>query len=61
MIIETDFEIKKNSKGERATVRHFLMDSDSDAAALPADAPVGSDALSDTSVFVKFPSGWRSV
>ena len=61
MIIETSFEQTKNSKGEVGRIRHFILDSDSEASLLPTDAPTGSDALSKTSVFVKFPDGWSSI
>lgn len=61
MIIETSFEKTKNSKGEVGGIRHFILDSDNDASLLPTDAPIGSDALSKTSVFVKFPEGWSSI
>lgn len=61
MIIETGFEQTKNSKGEIGCIRHFILDSDIDASLLPTDAPVGSDAISKTSVFIKFPEGWSSI
>ena len=61
MIIETSFEHTKNSKGETGSIQHFILDSDSEASLLPTDAPVGSDAISKTSVFVKFPEGWSSI
>lgn len=58
MIIETSFEQTKNSRGESGSIRHFIIDSDSEASSLPTDAPIGSDALSKTSVFIKFSDGW---
>ncbi len=61
MIIETSFEQTRNSKGETGSIRHFILDSDTDASSLPADAPIGSDALSKTSVFIKFSDGWSSI
>lgn len=61
MICELNFERVKNSKGESANVKHFIIDDDTDAENLPKDAATGSDAFSETSVFVKFPSGWRAI
>lgn len=61
MIYETDFEAKKNSSGEYQTIRHYIIDSDADASKLPTNAPVGSDAFSGTSVYVKFTEGWRAI
>ncbi|MBQ7821176.1 MAG: hypothetical protein IJ391_02720 [Clostridia bacterium] len=61
MIKETHFENIKNSNGERASIRHYIMDNDSDATMLPEDAPVGSDAMSKNSVYIKFPEGWTAI
>ena len=61
MIIETSFEKTKNSKGAAGSIRHYILDSDSEASLLPTDAPAGSDAISKTSVFVKFPEGWSRI
>ncbi len=61
MITETYFENVKNSKGERSCIRHYILDSDTEAAMLPQDAPVGSDAISKESFYIKFPSGWASI
>ncbi len=61
MIRETHFETIKNSLGESSEIRHYIMDSDIDFNNLPADAPVGSDALSKTSMYIKFPEGWSAI
>lgn len=61
MITETHFETIKNSLGQRSKIRHFIMDSDTDAKDLPPDAPVGSDAISKNSVYIKFPEGWSVI
>ena len=61
MITETHFDNVKNSSGERSKIRHFVMDSDADAAMLPKDAPDGSDAMSKDTVYIKFPKGWSAI
>ena len=61
MLKETHFEKVKNSKGELSGIRHYIMDSESDAALLPDDAPVGSDAFAKDCVFIKFPEGWSAI
>ena len=61
MIKETHFETLKNSKGELTNIRHYILDTDTDALLLPEDAPVGSDAVSKTGVYIKFPVGWAAI
>ena len=59
---EVSFERVTNSKGESATIRHYIIESASEAAELPADAPVMSDALcKDGTVYIKFESGWVAI
>ena len=61
MIKETHFETVKNSIGECSEIRHYVMDTDSDFNKLPSDAPIGSDAVSKSSAFIKFPEGWSAI
>ena len=61
MIKETSFETVKNSNGEVSKICHYILDTSDDAQNLPANAPVGSDALAPDAVFVRFPGGWSAV
>ena len=58
MIKEFYCEKIKTSDGESGTINHYIMTSDDDASSLPSDAPLGSDAISKTAVYIKYPDGW---
>ncbi len=61
MIKETSFEMVKNSKGEVSKICHYILDEAADFENLPANAPVGSDALAPDTVYIKFPKGWSAI
>lgn len=59
---EYSSEFTKNSNGEVGEIRHYLLKSGENASSLPANAPVGSDALSeDGNAYIKFENGWKEI